>query len=79
MNLQDVKSTDDITIKIRDFVKWAFYDSIDNQPISVVYKSYLIYCNLFGIDNRLDNKELQDGICKCYNVIKWNGKYVYKK
>lgn len=61
---------------IKNFIDYAFYGDVTDKPIEVVYKLYLIYCNLFGIENKLDNKTLQDEICKCCNVIKLKNKYV---
>lgn len=61
---------------IDKFIEWAFLDSnIIGRKIEVVYTCYLIYCNLFGIYDLLDRKELQMSICQDYNCMIDKGVY----
>ena len=60
---------------IKDFLAWAFYNNIIGKPTNAVYKSYLIYCKLFGITDVLENKQLQLDICNITNTVILNNKY----
>lgn len=64
---------------IKDFLDWAFYNNIIGKPTSTVYKSYLIYCTLFGITDVLENKQLQLDICNITNTMILNNKYQHLK
>ena len=60
---------------IHDFIGWAFYGNINDKPIDLVYKCYLIFCTNFGIDEVLTNKALSTNICKVCGCMISNGRY----
>lgn len=64
---------------IEDFIEWAFYGNIVGKRIDIVNRCYTIYCSYFGIEEPLNNKELQVLICQECNCMLLNGVYKRRK
>lgn len=64
---------------IKDFIEWAFYGNIVGKRIDIVNRCYSIYCSNFGIEEQLENKELQTLICQECNCMLSNGVYKRRK
>lgn len=61
---------------IHDFIGYAFYDKVIDKDVDLVYKCYLLYCKLFGYDNKLDKKDLITNICSEYQCMISKGKFI---
>lgn len=61
---------------IHDFIGWAFYNDVNGKDIKLVSICYHLYCSTFGIDEVLENKDLQALICKEYDCYINNGVYM---
>lgn len=67
---------ENLSYLINDFIGWAFYDNVIGHDVDLVYRCYRIYCSNFGIECKLEKKELNVNICKEYDCMISKGEFI---